>query len=130
MVELPWLLLHRLVSSKRSIHRVRGVSQGSSWSPLQRDLLLKEGFWWQFRDHNESWEYQRFVDALMIPDEHFNDQDVNFTGLFPKPYPCPKASSCLGSLNSVRKPCKTGYGGPLCEVMITAYFQQLKKAIV
>lgn len=79
-------------------------------------LLLKEGYWWQFRDYNESWEYQRFVDAVMVPDEHYNHKDVNFTGIFPRPYPCPKASSCLGSLNSVRKPCKTGYGGPLCEV--------------
>lgn len=90
-------------------------------------LLLKEGFWWQFRDYNESWEYQRFVDALMIPDEYYNHQDVNFTGLFPKPYPCPKASSCLGSLNSVRKPCKTGYGGPLCEVCVKGYYQSMSR---
>lgn len=79
-------------------------------------ILVKQGYWWQFRDSNESWEYQRFVDALMIPDDNFNPADVNFTGIFPKPYPCPKAASCLGLLNSVRKPCKTGYGGPLCEV--------------
>ena len=81
-------------------------------------ILVKEGYWWTFRDYNESWEYQRFVDALMTPDEKFNHADVNFTGVFPKPYPCPKAASCLGLLNSVRKPCKTGYGGPLCEVRV------------
>ena len=52
----------------------------------------------------------------MIPDNTFNQADVNFTGIFPKPYPCPRAASCLGLLNSVRKPCETGYGGPLCEV--------------
>ena len=81
-------------------------------------ILVKEGYWWAFRDYNESWEYQRFVDALMTPDEKFTHADVNFTGVFPKPYPCPKAASCLGLLNSVRKPCKTGYGGPLCEVRV------------
>ena len=81
-------------------------------------ILVKEGYWWSFRDYNESWEYQRFVDALMTPDENFNHADVNFTGIFPKPYPCPKAALCLGLLNSVRKPCKTGYGGPLCEVRV------------
>ena len=79
-------------------------------------ILVKEGYWWKFRDYNESWAYQRFVDALMVPDEKFNHADVNFTGIFPKPYPCPKAASCLGMLNSVRKSCTTGYGGPLCEV--------------
>ena len=52
----------------------------------------------------------------MVPDEKFNHADVNFTGIFPKAYPCPRASSCLGLLNSVRKPCETGYTGPLCEV--------------
>ena len=82
-------------------------------------ILVKEGYWWTFRDYNESWEYQRFVDALMTPDEKFNHADVNFTGVFSKPYPCPKAASCLGLLNSVRKPCKTGYGGPLCDVRVT-----------
>ena len=82
-------------------------------------ILVKEGYWWSFRDYNESWEYQRFVDALMTPDEKFNHADVNFTGVFPKPYSCPKAASCLGLLNSVRKPCKKGYGGPLCEVRIS-----------
>lgn len=79
-------------------------------------ILVREGFWWQFRDDDERWKYQRFVDALMIPDHTFNHADVNFTGIFPKPYPCPRAASCLGLLNSVRKPCETGYGGPLCEV--------------
>lgn len=88
-------------------------------------MLVKEGYWWKFRDYNESWEYQRFVDALMVPDEQYNHNDVNFTGIFPKPYPCPKASSCLGSLNSVRKPCQTGYGGPLCEVRVTNYLKEL-----
>ena len=82
-------------------------------------ILVKEGYWWAFRDYNESWEYQRFVDALMTPDEKFNHADVNFTGVFPKPNSCPKAASCLGLLNSVRKPCKKGYGGPLCEVRIS-----------
>ncbi|XP_078346174.1 uncharacterized protein LOC144631589 isoform X1 [Oculina patagonica] len=90
-------------------------------------LLLKEGFWWQFRDYNESWEYQRFVDAVMVPDEHYNHKDVNFTGLFPRPHPCPKASSCLGALNSVRQPCKTGYGGILCEVCVKGYYKSMSR---
>ncbi|XP_073246500.1 uncharacterized protein [Porites lutea] len=90
-------------------------------------ILVKEGYWWSFRDHNESWEYQRFVDALMTPDEKFNHADVNFTGIFPKPYPCPKAASCLGLLNSVRKPCKKGYGGPLCEVCVKGHYKSMSR---
>ena len=64
----------------------------------------------------------------MTPDEKFNHADVNFTGVFPKPYPRPKAASCLGLLNSVRKPCKTGYGGPLCEVRIRKKYMHLVEA--
>ncbi|XP_044184238.1 uncharacterized protein LOC114974603 [Acropora millepora] len=90
-------------------------------------ILVREGFWWQFRDDDERWKYQRFVDALMIPDHTFNHADVNFTGIFPKPYPCPRAASCLGLLNSVRKPCETGYGGPLCEVCIKGYYKSMSR---
>ncbi|XP_068716660.1 uncharacterized protein [Montipora capricornis] len=90
-------------------------------------ILVRQGFWWRFRDDNESWQYQRFVDALMVPDEKFNHADVNFTGIFPKAYPCPRASSCLGLLNSVRKPCETGYTGPLCEVCIEGYYKSMSR---
>ncbi|XP_022793797.1 putative leucine-rich repeat-containing protein DDB_G0281931 isoform X2 [Stylophora pistillata] len=90
-------------------------------------ILVKEGYWWRFRDYNESWEYQRFVDTLMVPGEQYNHKDINFTGIFPRPYPCPTASSCLGSLNSVRKPCNTGYGGPLCEVCNKGYYKSLTR---
>ncbi|XP_032222508.1 uncharacterized protein LOC5521529 [Nematostella vectensis] len=91
--------------------------------------LVREGYWWQFRNYNESWGYQYFLDTLMEPYDNYDLRYLGFDGEFPKAYPCPRAASCLGLLNSVRKPCEDGYGGPLCEVCEKGFHKSMSRCV-
>ncbi|XP_031557188.1 uncharacterized protein LOC116293842 isoform X2 [Actinia tenebrosa] len=91
--------------------------------------MVKEGYWWQFKSYNESWRYQFFLDTLMEPYENYDHRYLGFEGDFPKAYPCPRAASCLGLLQSVRKPCESGYGGPLCEVCERGFHKSMSRCV-
>ncbi|KAK3747981.1 hypothetical protein QZH41_019783, partial [Actinostola sp. cb2023] len=91
--------------------------------------LVREGYWWQFSSYNESWRYQYFLDNLMEPYDQYDLRFTKFTGIFPRAYPCPRAASCRGLLQSVRKPCETGYGGPLCEVCQRKFYKSMSRCV-